>query len=122
VIPSLLARRHAEQLIDAHHGGRLAALVPHLVHRAATTPRPMVELLVALAEIAAEARPVLEPSEDSEEHARYLREAHAAYRRGERYQWVLEGNREYERVRNRRRIARRRAAREAEAGRETRAG
>lgn len=116
MIPSLLARRRAEQLIDAFHDGRLADLAPYLLHQA-TAPRVAAELIVALTEIAAEARPPQRPSVNPEEHASYLRAAHAAYFRGERHQWVMDGEREYCRLKKRRLAARRRAAQVlAEAG------
>lgn len=114
MIPSLPARRRAEQLIDAFHEGRLGHLAPYLA-RQTSEPRVATELIVALTEIAAEARPPQLPSPDPEEHARYLRAAHAAYRRGERHQWVMDGEREYERLKKRRQAARRRALRESAA-------
>lgn len=114
IIPSTAARRRAEQLIDAFHDGRLPGLKQYLV-RQTNQPAIAAELIVALVEIAAEARPPIPPSRDPEEHACYLRAAHAAYTRGERHQWVMDGEREYCRLKKRRLAARRRAVREAAA-------
>lgn len=112
LVVSLPARRRAEQLIDAFYEHRLAGLVPYLV-RQSNEPSVAAALIVALVEIAAEARPHERPSADPEEHAAYLRAAHAAYFRGERHQWVMDGEREYCRLKKRRLAARRRATREA---------
>lgn len=60
-------------------------------------PRQAAELLIVLAELVAAERPPLV----DEALRRHLRKAHAAFFRGERDEWVVEGERAYQRNKKR---------------------
>ena len=97
------ALRRAEALAAAASRGEAGKKFGELCRLAQSNPRATAELLIALAEKAVEyaQRPVCGPYPATYED--YMREAHAAYVRGERAAWVVEGERAYQRARGRRR-------------------
>jgi hypothetical protein len=90
----------AQRLVDEARKGALAGGQHALFQQVRNDPRQATELLIVLAELVASERPPLV----DESRRRLLRKAHAAYVRGDRLHWVIEGEREYQR--NRKRITR----------------
>jgi hypothetical protein len=111
IFASPARRRYAERLVEDARGGGIDKHEDHLRTLVTTKPREAVELLAALTELVARQRKWYGPSNDSAEHQAYLRAAHAAYNRGERFLWVVDGELEYQRNKKRRQDARRKAAR-----------
>lgn len=95
-------RRYAMSLTDMAQRGNLHRLLDAIEYDAQTNPRKSVDLIVALAELSARNN----KSPGSEDLATFLRAAHAAYNRGERFNWVIDGEREYQRNKARRSRAR----------------
>lgn len=97
------ARRRAQAMASAASRGEAGMKFGELCRLAVANPRATAELIIALAEKAVEyaQRPVGGPYPAT--YQDYMREAHAAYVRGERSDWVVEGERAYQRARGRRR-------------------
>jgi hypothetical protein len=98
VIASTAAVRQAHGLVDRASAGALDNHLRDLIAQAKVNPMRMVELSVLLAEMVA----ALQPREPAALHAEYLRHAHAAYTRGDRFGWVISAEREYQRLKKRR--------------------
>lgn len=106
---SSVAIRQASNLIGQTSAANPVELLRALTDQARSNPVRAAQLLVVLADIAADALrriQAAQPSADPVEHARYLRSAHTRYSfHGERTTWAVEGEREYQRMRGRRRRA-----------------
>lgn len=100
MIPSMAAVRQAHILVEQAVGGIIAERARDLVNQAVTNPARTVEVVLALADMVAAARPPELPTDDVS-YERYLKRAHAAHSRGERLEWVIQGEREYQRLRKR---------------------
>lgn len=102
MVPSLAAIRQACSLVDQAQDGDLTELVHrNLVNQAVVNPVRLAEVAVALAEMVAASRPPELPR-DEISYERYLKRAHAAHTMGDRSEWVVTGEREYQRVRKQR--------------------
>jgi hypothetical protein len=102
MIPSLAAVRQACALVDKAHDGDLPDSVHRsLVNQAVVNPVRLAEVVLALAGMVAASRPPELPRNE-ESYEKYLQRAHAAHARGERLEWVLTGEREYQRLRKER--------------------
>lgn len=107
---SLAVRRLAMGLVSEAQDGVLPDRTQAIHRLAADDPRRATELVLALAQLAAfSLAPTPGPSDDPLE-CRRLRKAHAAYFRGVRLKWVVDGEREYQKQMKRRQRARRLAA------------
>jgi hypothetical protein len=101
VIPSVAAVRQAAGLVDLAREDALHARTRDLINQAKANPVRAVELISLLAEmVAVLQRRDREPP--TELHEEYLRYTHAAYERGDRFGWVIAGEREYQRLKKRR--------------------
>ncbi|MEA5366059.1 hypothetical protein VA596_41485 [Amycolatopsis sp., V23-08] len=98
----------AELLVQAAADEELDDRLLDLMVQARTDPRRMVELVVKLSERVAL---TIEPRADS---SAALRRAHTAYSAGDRRQWVVQGERTYQRDKKRRLRAAARAKANAE--------
>lgn len=95
MIISSAAVRQADRLIELAADNQIDAHAADLIRQAQVDPTRMVELIVKLSERVALALP---PRPTSPEE---LRRAHAAYVRGSRDFWVVEGERIYQRDKKR---------------------
>jgi hypothetical protein len=101
-LPNSLGTRRLAQALASHAlAGDLADRVRDVHLLTQSDPRRGAELVLALAELAASALPPPLPTTD-EEVLEALRAAHAAYARGLRLAWVVEGERDYQREKKRR--------------------
>lgn len=94
---SATSARQARSIIKQAKSGTASDLFGDLCRMAYDNPRRTAELVIALAEAAAVATPKFEQT-----HADHLRAAHAAYARGERAEWVVDGERAYQAQKKRR--------------------
>lgn len=101
MIPSLAAVQQAHRLVDLSCDGVIDQEARNLRTQVTTNPMRVVELVFALADMAAVSRPPAIPR-DEDGYQRYLKRAHAAHARGERLEWVVAGEREYQRVKKQR--------------------
>lgn len=123
VVFPLADLRIAERLVEQARRGELAARAADVLQHARVDPRRITTLVLALAHMVAEERPPVETTVE-----KHLREAHAAWARGERADWVALGEREYQRDKKRRQRRRERwlerqsARRQAEPDDQSRTG
>lgn len=98
-MPSMKAMRLACRLVDEiqEHGEVSAATRYSLVQQAQMSPERLADMLMSMAGLLADAEPPSLPRNE-ETFRKYLRRAHAAHTRGERYEWVMVGEREYQRL------------------------
>ncbi len=87
----------AQRLVQEARQDGLASRQKDVFLQVQRDPRRAAELLIVLAELVAAERPPLV----DEAVRRHLRKAHAAYVRGERRSWVVEGERMYQRNKKR---------------------
>lgn len=117
MIASTAAHRQAAGLVSLADDGRLSDHTRGLIEQARTNPVRAAELIMVLAEMVAglqPARPAVpipelpprEPDPTVPPLTRYLRKAHAAYVRGSRMPWAIDGEREYQRLKKRNQRAR----------------
>ncbi|WP_027930741.1 hypothetical protein [Amycolatopsis thermoflava] len=95
----------ANRLVDLAIDGTLEQEEMALRYQAGANPARLVGLVLVLADMVAAARPPELPYDDPS-YQLYLKRAHAAYARGERMEWVVTGEREYQRNRKRNNRAR----------------
>lgn len=100
---SMRTRRLANALASSAQAGDLASRERDVVMLAADDPRRAADLVLALAELAAAALPPPPVPENDPALLAALRAAHSAYVRGLRLQWVVDGERDYQREKKRRR-------------------
>jgi hypothetical protein len=67
------------------------------INMARMNPERVADMLISMASMVADATPPDLP-QDEQTYRKYLRRAHAAHARGERFEWVVVGEREYQRV------------------------
>jgi hypothetical protein len=87
----------AQRLVNEAREGVLVGRQRDVFLQVQNDPRRAAELLIVLAELVAAERPPLV----DEALRRHLRKAHAAWFRGERDDWVVEGERAYQRNKKR---------------------
>jgi len=117
VIASTAAHRQAAGLVDIATEGKLDQHTRGLIEVARTNPVRAAELIRILADSVAALSPVrpdirITPPDaalSAPNLLAYLRRAHAAYSRGMRLPWAIEGEREYQRLKKRHLRARNRA-------------
>jgi hypothetical protein len=96
----MAAVRQAYRLVDLAQDGRLDEETRHLLAQAAVNPTRMVDLVVFLAEMVGTVK--APPNPNDETYQKYLKRAHAAYTKGVRGEWAVDGEREYQRLRKQR--------------------
>lgn len=93
--------RFAEALVSAAQARHIEDRRESVHRIAAMDPRRVTEIVLALAELAAHSMQPPAPTED-QAILKALRAAHAAYHRGFRLDWVVDGERQYQREKKRR--------------------
>lgn len=102
LVHSNQVRLQAQGLASSAQSGGLAARRGELAELVMRDPGRAVELLVALADLSGSAlAPVEVDVEDEDARRDRCRKAHAAYQRGLRLKWVVDGEREYQREKKR---------------------
>lgn len=110
MIPGVDATRQACRLVDevVDHGVLSEVTHKELVSLAVRHPARVAEMLAALAGMLAQLQPPDMP-DGEEAYVTHLKQAHAAYIRGETAPWVLVGERAYNTLRRRQQRERKRA-------------
>lgn len=101
MMPSMDSMRLACRLVDeiTENGSVSMATRNRVVERARLEPGRLADMLLSMAALLADSTPPDLPR-DEETFKKYLRRAHAAHTRGERYEWVVVGEREYQRLKS----------------------
>lgn len=99
---SMAVRRLAQTLASQAQAGDLSAVQRDVYLLASGDPRRSADLMLALAELAAAALPPPPLPSDDPAVLTALKAAHAAYVRGLRLAWVVDGERDYQREKKRR--------------------